>query len=109
MIKDGEALSQSLVADLAGLTGTPLAQRRHDMNLNEDTFKLLGLSVTQRQLREMRRFGDFAGKERLYEASTLLAERVITEPLGLSSQIITGATIDSMRAISANCRNGKGK
>lgn len=104
LIKEGEALSDALVTELAQMPGTNLSVQRHDMQLTSDTFADIGMPVSKQELREMRRFADFKGKAQLFEAAMQLARQTIHAPLSLKA---TTQTIDTPKPISANCAKGE--
>lgn len=95
LIKDGEALSQELMRDMSAMFGPSLQHSHYDMSLTRDTFDGLSFPLKQGELRDMRKFADFAGKERLFEAALQLAERLISDPLPLRGQMRATETVDT--------------
>lgn len=85
LIKDGEALSQELMRDMADMFGPGLQHAHYDMSLTRETFEALGVPVKPTELRDMRKIADFAGKEQLFEAAQLVAERAIVDALPLAT------------------------
>ena len=108
-IKDGEMLTDTTLQMLAGHPESGLSYRRHDMGLDAETFELLGLSVSKRTLAQMRRIADFAGKERLFEAATVYAERTITTALPLTASAMAARAFDSRAADGANGLTSEGR
>lgn len=99
MIKDGEAFTDGMMIELADAHGDNMLYRRHDMSLSRAAFDDLGFATTQQEVRHMRNFMDYRGKERLYEAATLLAEKTINTalPLAVGKEMLHGSgTSDRM-------------
>lgn len=94
LIKDAEALSQELMRDMVQMFGPSLQHDHYDMSLTRDTFQALSFPLKSGELTDMRKFADFAGKERLFEAAGLLAERLISDPLPLTGSALVPETVD---------------
>lgn len=95
LIKDAEALSQELMRDMAAMFGPALRHSHFDMSLTRETFEGLSFRLKTGELREMRKFADFAGKERLFQAASAMAEHLIHQPLPLVGQKSVTETVDS--------------
>ena len=103
LIKDGEALTEGLMTELAAAQGAGFTCRRHDMCLSRAAFENLGFPVSAREARKMRAFADFAGKLRLFDIATRLAERTILAPLPLAGGNRMSQAIDTPDPLGANC------
>lgn len=107
LIKDGESLTDCLLADLVAASGGDVTCRRHDMRLIPATYGALGLTVTAQEMRHMRGFADVRGKARLFEAALMLAEQTIHAPLPLAGDKGRAQAIDTPAGLSANCAIGE--
>lgn len=87
MVTDGALHTQAVMRHLSDDPTQHLNYRRLDMEICEKTFELLGMSVDNVTLRQMRSFLSHRGKERLFEAAILAAEAQISEPLAIRTRI----------------------
>lgn len=95
LIKDGENLVKTLMQDLSDQSGAAIQYRHHDMSLTTETFADLGFDLRPGELRAMRKFADFKGKERLFDAACTYAEQTITCALPLARRQKQTQLIDS--------------
>ena len=80
-LKDAEFLTSEVLETMAE-TGT-LSYQAHDLVLNAATFQALGVTVSRKDMAAIRRFGDPAGKDILFEAALTQAQYTISAPLPL--------------------------
>lgn len=95
LIKDGEDLAKTLIQELADQPNTAIQYRHHDISLTTETFANLGFDLRPGELRAIRKFASFDGKERLFEAALTYAKQTITRPLPLANSLNQTQLIDS--------------